>query len=501
MIQIVHKFFRVSCALNKKMQLTMLMFLFFWMGLAGCAQPTDDQFAREIQNTSTDRTTGKPGPTTSTRQTHDPLPLTPGPFLLIQSDFTEYKIFDLSTGISTPFHPPVNNPVGGLGVHFSPGGRKMFFLSDQGEILLTDLITGKILDTFPGLSDKTHFQPDLTLQKARSLFGEMPYSDETLIDFIGKAYQESISNIRWYQSDRYLLSPQDMDPTSTSLSLYDLESDSLKPLETQPGLVLDYWIGPDKEKILLKKGYINEAGFWLDNSYYVLNVPTKVIRPVPFPDLVDNPTLFWLDAETIGITHQIQPIGGIGFSTYNLTNNNLSQVIKDAFTHIRRYGEKLLILQYALESQQTIATFTTFNGEVINQQIINDRCFFKSQVNNYILLNCEADSLFFDETLQFTPFGGLVSLLAPGPGGDSAIVVTRDETIFLINQISLEQQPIALEGMPIEIRWLPDASGFLYRVSEYLFFYDFNTRESRLLFTSPSLGDYSNINAEWINVE
>jgi hypothetical protein len=60
---------------------------------------------------------------------------------------------------------------------------------------------------------------------------------------------------------------------------------------------------------------------------------------------------------------------------------------------------------------------------------------------------------------------------------------------------------LELEGRPLEIRWVPDGTGFLYRITGKLLIYDLESGESSLLLNAQSLGDYTNINAVWIKVE
>lgn len=122
-------------------------------------------------------------------------------------------------------------------------------------------------------------------------------------------------------------------------------------------------------------------------------------------------------------------------------------------------------------------------------------------MDDLVLLNCETDSLLIDEILQITPFGPLVSLLMPAGQGKNAILVTRNGETFLLNRNTLEHEPLVLEGTPIEIRWLPEGSGFLYRLSGELFVYNLKNQKSSLLLESTILSDYTNINAVLIDLD
>jgi hypothetical protein len=116
-------------------------------------------------------------------------------------------------------------------------------------------------------------------------------------------------------------------------------------------------------------------------------------------------------------------------------------------------------------------------------------------------LNCEVDSLTLNENLDVTPFGSLVSLLVPASQSENAVLATQDEAVLLLNRKTLEREPLELEGRPLEIRWVPDGTGFLYRITGKLLIYDLESGESSLLLNAQSLGDYTNINAVWVKVD
>jgi hypothetical protein len=284
------------------------------------------------------------------------------------------------------------------------------------------------------------------------------------------------------------------------LSFYDLASKTQIALENLPGLVLDYQVSPGGKHILIKKAYVDDPLAWNYDRYYLINVDTKYIQPIPLPALVDNPSLSWLNNELIGINHQMQPIGGVDYSIFNLNNQALRHMVKGSFTHINQYKDKLFILKQNNAPDITTISLISYEGETLKLQEINNRCVYKGRMGDFILINCETESLLLDENLDITPLGNRVSLLSSAPGGDNVIFVNQDGGTFLLNQISLERQPILMEGTPLEIRWLPDGSGFLYRLSGELHLYDINLKQSTLILTSAHLSDYTNINAIWIDM-
>lgn len=484
-----------------KPNLTMPLLISLWVLLTGCLSLSIHQNSQELQTSSSAPAAEEALSISAPLQTHDPLPLSGGPFLLIQSNLADYDIIDLSSGVSTPFIPPTPNRQFKLNTNLSPSGQKIFFPDDQGNIILTDLVSGQILDTFSFTHDEPIFQLNLALEEVRSNFDEINYPDISLLSIIKTAYQQSITEIRWYQSDRYWLAARDSTTTSTTLALHDISSKTWVTLENQPGLVLDYQIAPGGNHILLKKGYINEPADWKHNRYYLVDVAAQEAQPIPLPALVDNPRFTWLNHDTIGITHQMQPLGGVDFSVFDLKKRALTQVIKGPFTHISGYDQNLLIIKKSNGIGITTIALITYDGETLIQQDLNKPCIYKGRMDEFILVNCETNSLLLDENLKITPLGKPVSLLSSAPGGDSGILVNRDGETFLLDQNTLESQPIILEDSPLEIRWLPDASGFLYRLSGELYLYDLAHQESTLLLTSAHLSDYTNINAVWINID
>jgi hypothetical protein len=175
-------------------------------------------------------------------------------------------------------------------------------------------------------------------------------------------------------------------------------------------------------------------------------------------------------------------------------------VIKGPFTHISQYKDELFVLKQNNSSDITTTSLITYQGDMLKQQELNDQCFYKGRMSDFILINCETDSLLLDGNLDVTPLGDRVSLLSSAPGGEFVIYVNKDGGTLFLNQISLERQPILLEGTPLEIRWLPGGSGFLYRLSGELYLYAIDRKQSTLILTSAHLSDYSNINAVWIDM-
>jgi hypothetical protein len=135
-------------------------------------------------------------------------------------------------------------------------------------------------------------------------------------------------------------------------------------------------------------------------------------------------------------------------------------------------------------------------GEAITTQALPGDCTRSFIVGDQVLVNCEAESLLLDETLSPQSFGDPISLLRLSSMG--IVIVTRSNEAFLYDPTLNNFQSLALAGEPLEILWLPDASGFLYRTYGTVYHYNLLTQRSQILLESDLFTDYRNLNAAWI---
>jgi hypothetical protein len=241
---------------------------------------------------------------------------------------------------------------------------------------------------------------------------------------------------------------------------------------------------------------------WQDDRYYLLDQIQKTATPIPLPDDSDNPTVSSFSSSSIGITHQMEPLGGVNFSVMDLNSMTTNQIVTGPFTHILPLRSNLLIVSHDQESNTTNLTLQTFDGQVLAQSQIASQCFFKAVVvPDHLLFNCETQSLLLDEKLQATTFGETIRIFSYAPDRKSVIVVDAMDKTKLLDHALGEIQEIILEAPPLEIRWLPDSSGFLYRTSGHIYYYDLSLNKSQLLLTSDLFADYQNMNAVWIKIE
>jgi hypothetical protein len=493
----------------KKNNLTFFFQLLIILSLSGCI-PTPPGTSTETvtssikpTNTSQPIEHGEITPTGILKPTMTPTPWPPsaGPWLLIQSGFTDYQILDLHLRTAYPFDPPGEHIQPNLAAQISPSGQQMIFHLKDATFVVMDLITGEVQTINDPLKESSYFQPDLAVLEAREVFPEEAYSPEALLSAVTTAYLQSKSNLRWYKNDRYRLSVLDTNQTSTSLHLDEHQTGQRHQLEDMPGLVENYWIGPTGEMILLKKGYSFEPGDWEDDSYYIVETDTPTAHPIPLPEEVDNPSVFWLTETSIGIIHQTRFVGGVDFSTYNLLTQETNLLIAGAFSSVRPFDGNLLVIRTDQDADLSMVEILTLEGETIQTQTIQETCFFSRLLSSQIILNCTMQSLIMDGSLQVTPFGEPVYLLAPAPNSKIIVLVDRMENVYLLDRNFQDRQPLSLNAAPLEIRWLPDSSGFLYRASGKLYLYQLASATSHHLLTSDIFDDYANMNAVWINLE
>ncbi len=359
-----------------------------------------------------------------------------------------------------------------------------------------DLITGYVQTVE---INSTGFDLDQAAEATLAALPGMKLSLDGALSAVKSAFDSSISKIGWYQDDDHLITVSVGSPTSTQLTIKNLLTGEDDTLESLPGLVENYWRYGDW--ILLKKGYDIEPGIWQDDRYTLVNLTTRDVKTIELPDSVDNPSLSWFDGQSVGIIHQIQPVGGVGYSILDVEIMETQQVIEGAFSSVQHYRDGLLLFLQDAETSSTTIQRLDLAGEIQKETTLPGRCFLFTIYGEKILINCETDSLLLDPNLEFSSFGDPVFLLAQAPDGSAWVLVTRSEEVFLLDGALNDRTPLNLEGAPLEMRWLPNSSGFLYRIFGKLFFYDLGNGSSRLLVESDLFSDYANINAAWINLK
>jgi hypothetical protein len=426
-----------------------------------------------------------------------------GPFLLIQTGVDVYSLINFADRSITPFDPPGPNVEVNLAENLSPSGTQMLFPTRSNEISVYSFLTGEVHTTYHLEEKSSLFQPELAATAAREALPGMKYSDQALLTGVKNAFLQSISAIQWFQSDRYLLTVLPATATSTQLTLDDTQTESQTPLEELPALVEDFWVGPDGERILLKKGFMFEPGVWQDDRYYIIDVSEKLAVPIPLPEDADNPRVFWFGSETIGIIHQPELAGGRDFSLVDAASLTQKRIISGPFNDLHRLSEGILTVHHEPEADITTLSLRDLMGSVLDSRQVKGLCFFSAiPGEDRLLMNCGLESVLIEihgQSLSANPFGKPFFLLSNSPDDQSYILVTQDSEIKRLAPSLKEIEPLLLKAPPLEIRWLPDSSGFLYRTPHSLYLFDLQSKKNTFIIESDLFGDYRNLNAVWVN--
>jgi len=481
--------------------------LLIFVALAGCtalqdAQPTIIE-TPDLSPTATILTSKSPTPMPTPLLSVTPefnLAGFEGTLLLIQTGYDEYQYLDPKSQTSIPIELPVTDLQFRLSANLSPSGTQLFIQQEDRTGLVFDLKTGEVIDGYD-FNSPALFDPELAVSAARAYLSEEDFPDPYLLESVSQAYQDSKQIIRWHQSDRYHLSVHDTDEISTNLFLEDHQTGERIQLEDQTGLVKDFSVGPDGNHILLQKGFVFVPGVWQDDRYYLLDLNQHTARPIPLPEGVINPAVSWFDQESLQVIHQVGFMGGTHLSLIDTATMADTKILQGDFSDLRRFSEHLLVFQR--DSMENITTLEILSslGECISTQEIQDTCFYHATLGSTIILNCELTSIIVDQDLNIQQLGDRISIFSPAPDRNSIISVDQNEHIGLLDSEMNWQAELHLEGTPLEIRWLPDSSGFLYRPRGELYYYDLAEARSFLLLKSDIFSDYTNINAIWMNFD
>lgn len=427
--------------------------------------------------------------------TFTPLPPSEGPFLLIQTDNDAYEIIDFALDQHYPVAlPDIGQRISLSGALSSSRTRLKLPIQD-GQVQLFDLVSGTSQTV---ALPQNGFDAEQTAALAQAALPDTGLTDEAALSAVRSSFEGSLSQVWWGLDDAHLLTVIPGSPTGTQLASIEIASGEVEALETLPGLVEK--VSLYGSLVLLKKGYISEPGYWQDDQYAILNLTTGEQQTIALPEDALDPILAWYDPSTISIVHQSQPIGGYNFSLLDIDKMTTQLVIDGQFSSVLPYQQGLLVFRPEAETTHTVVERRDLAGGLIQDNVLPEQCTLNLIVRDKVILNCEAESLFMDPNLETTPFSGPIFQLAGSPDGATWVLVERSGQVSLLDSSLASPQPITLEGAPLEIRWLPDSSSFLYRTLGKLYQYDPASDKSALILESDLLGDYANINAVWITI-
>ena len=465
--------------------------------IAGCASASPTGTPTPAASPSpTDSPTPEPTATATLvpTPTNTPLPDSEGPTLLLQTDFHTYQIIDFNLGITYPFTPPEPGIEYILASNVSPDRKRMIFTNNSQDIRIVELATGITRAIFNLASDD--FDPESAIEAVREILPDLSYTQEMLENAVKTAFLESLQEVSWFRDSDHLLSVLSGSDASTWLTLVDLQSGDTIPLENESGFVQSVYPGPNENFILLKKSLIFDANVWEDDRYYLIDLTTEEVLPIPLPEDADNPSLGWFDEDHIRIIHKTDIDGSKNFSLLDIHTMESELVVTDLFSNVWKLGDVIAVFTRGGAEEESTFDLLSMQGEAITTQALPGDCTRSFIFGDQVLVNCEAESLLLDETLSPQSFGDPISLLRSSSVG--IVIVTRSNEAFLYDPTLKNFQSLALAGEPLEILWLPDASGFLYRTYGTVYHYNLLTQRSQILLESDLFTDYRNLNAAWI---
>lgn len=481
------------------MRLKILLLLSFTLGLflssctTGPAMGTNTPTPPIPSAIPSSTSTQIPAPTKTTTR----LPVSDGPTLLIQTNFETYEIIDFGLGISYPIELPGVNPGDRLSGILSPSRSQLLLSSDPTQVPILDLPTGNIED-FDRPSVNA-FQPEQAAEAALAALAGMKYSEEAALEAVKSAHDQSTRIARWGQDDGHLFIVSSDSATDTHLTSLSLTTGEQTMLEQESGILENFWVRG--EKILIKKGYVFEPGFWQDDTYFALDRTSGGVTAIPLPADADQPSLSWLGVNSLKVIHQADPAGGFGFSIMDLNSLVWKTIVQGAFSSISPYQDGWLLFVQDTTAPTTLIQRLNPEGAPQADVTLPEPCFLYDILDETILINCETESLKLNGELSVESFDEPIFLLSGSPDGETLILITRTDTVHQLAANLTIQVTLTLEGAPLEVRWLPDSTGFLYRTKGHLYAYDLARDINQDLLASDLLSDYTNLNAVWINLD
>ena len=134
--------------------------------MSSCVVAHHDNLAKTdfLSNTTTRGSSAVTSETWSTleetRITHTPIPLSGGPFLLIQTNFSEYQILDIGQQTAYPFDLPREDLHYRLADNLSPSGKQIILSVNDEKTLIMDIASGQTHASYEFQSESCHFQPE-----------------------------------------------------------------------------------------------------------------------------------------------------------------------------------------------------------------------------------------------------------------------------------------------------------------------------------------------------
>jgi hypothetical protein len=424
-----------------------------------------------------------------------------GPIILLQTKVDEYQLIDLYTLEQFPFELPGQSQLDSLVDYQSPGKQYLLYPLDQEQFIVIEILSNRFQTfNFPE-DDNTFYDLDQAVETIQELLPNQFITYDGARFAVEESLRQSKQKIKWYRDDEAVLIVRESGSEGTFLFSLDFKNQILTQLEDIPGLVEDFWLSPGGDQILIKKGIVHQPNIWQDDQYLIIDPSLDKVIFLPLPQNISNPSVFWHSNDDIGVVHQQSFAGNEFFSLIDLSNMETTLIIPTAFSSIKSFGDHLISIYKEPESGISTITLWQINGEIIKSIMIQDNCSFLSKVDSErILVSCNLTSFLLEGAeLNLYPLDDGISIFSRSPNREHFIVVTDSHQTYLVDLTFAEWRLIETIGDLLEVQWLPDSSGFLYRTAIDLYHFDLSSGNNRYILTSDLFADYKNLNLIWIN--
>ncbi len=421
-----------------------------------------------------------------------------GSLMLLQTGVDSFHILDLATYALFPYDLPGINAGINLSSNLSPDGKQLLIFTSDHSFKIVNILSKESTFSYDFSQDAISFDLDRAVEAALQIF--QGYTKDFMQDLIEQTIQQSQQDIQWFQNSQKLLIIKGGSGFNSNLSLLDLSTGETKLLEQNPRLVENYWVGPGDDKILIRKGFSSAANDWQDDQYFLVDLVNGNSLEIPLPANTENPSVYWFSDDLLGVIHQSGIVGGTDFSLISIPDMDSKLVVSGSFSSLNTYGTDILTLSQDRVSQKTNLTLQSYNEDLITTQEFTGICSVKRKITgSSLVLNCETESYLVEgQDLRITDFSEPIFLFSRSPDRQYFVLITKDKDARLITSDFQEQIPIQLQSDPLEILWLPDSSGFLYRTARELMLYNLTEGTNNFIIASDFFGDYRNLNAVWI---
>jgi len=439
----------------------------------------------------------------STQTSSPSLEALEGPIILLQTKVDEYHLVDLNTLAQLPYKLPGQVLLDSLASYQSPGSQYLLYLIEQEQFIRIDVLSNQVQTYNIPVAVTSNFDIERSMKTIQDLLPNQFMTSDGARFAVEESLRKSNQIVKWFQDDESILLVREIGPNGTYVFSYNLENGTFTQLEDFPGIIEDFWLSPGGDQILVKKGIVSQPNIWQDDQYLIVDLSLATVKPLPLPQNISNPSVFWVSDDSIGVIHQLSFAGGEFFSIINIANMESILIVPTSFSSIKSLNTHLLSIHKDQEAGTSTLKLWQMSGELLNSVIFQDICSYKSKVDSKrVLINCSQTSFLIEgESLSLSPLDVRISIFSRSPDRNYFILVTDSHQTYLVNPTFEDWNLLETSGDLLEVQWVPNSSGFLYRTATDLYHFDLTTMNNRYILTSDLFADYKNLNLIWIKTQ